>query len=441
MKLSIKAGNTSESVNVFIQDSSSTTGAGLSGLAYNTANLAAYYSFTGANATATVITLATLGAVNSAWSSGGFIEIDATHMKGWYRLDLPNAVIAAANGRVVSVHLYGATNMAPCPLEIELTGWDNQDAVHGGMSALPNTACTTNASLITSGTGTDQLLVESGVVDANAVQWLDTAISAPATAGVPDVNVKNMNNVAATSITTINANIGETQPLNFTGTGASALVQVDVQDWLAHAVTVDANNAPNVSAKYWAGTAITATSIPVATAAGAAGGLLIAGSNAATTFATGSHFIGTVDTITTYTGNTVQTGDSFARLGAPAGASIAADLAEIEAETDLLLGGVTVTTNNDKTGYSLSQAFPANFAAMAITGGGAVLLDGTSPLTESYNKTNVTLAQGIYELLQVVGQFSIAATTLTFQKRDTSTVAGTFTLDSATSPTSRTRAT
>lgn len=40
------------------------------------------------------------------------------------------------------------------------------------------------------------------------------------------------------------------------------------------------------------------------------------------------------DTVTTYTGNTPQTGDNFARLGAPAGASIAADLAEIEAETD-----------------------------------------------------------------------------------------------------------
>lgn len=41
-----------------------------------------------------------------------------------------------------------------------------------------------------------------------------------------------------------------------------------------------------------------------------------------------------VDTITTYTGNTVQTGDSFARLGAPAGASISADIAAIEAQTD-----------------------------------------------------------------------------------------------------------
>lgn len=37
------------------------------------------------------------------------------------------------------------------------------------------------------------------------------------------------------------------------------------------------------------------------------------------------------DTVTTYTGNTPQTGDSFARLGAPAGASVSADVAAVQA--------------------------------------------------------------------------------------------------------------
>ena len=41
-----------------------------------------------------------------------------------------------------------------------------------------------------------------------------------------------------------------------------------------------------------------------------------------------------VNTVTTYTNNTLQTGDSFARLGAPAGASVSADIAAIEAQTD-----------------------------------------------------------------------------------------------------------
>ncbi|CAN5264857.1 hypothetical protein BH10PLA2_BH10PLA2_00790 [soil metagenome] len=237
-KLSILAGATSQSINVFIQDSSATTGVGLTGLAFNTASLVAYYTFAGANATATAITLATLAAVNSAFSSGGFKEIDATNMPGVYRLDIPNAALATSKGRSVVVMLKGATNMAPCVAEIELTGWDNQDAVHGGLSCLPNTACTTNASLLTSGTGTDQLSVASGRTDLGKI--LGTAVSSPATAGILDVNVKNMNNVAATSITTISANQGTTQPINFTGTGASALAKSDMVDIAGAAVSTSA---------------------------------------------------------------------------------------------------------------------------------------------------------------------------------------------------------
>ena len=43
---------------------------------------------------------------------------------------------------------------------------------------------------------------------------------------------------------------------------------------------------------------------------------------------------GTVATVTTLTGHTAQTGDSYARLGAPAGASIAADLVTIDTVVD-----------------------------------------------------------------------------------------------------------
>src|SRR3954470_23989587 len=99
MKLSIKAGATSQTVNVWIQDSSSTTGAGLTGLVFNTSSLTAYYALP--KAAAVSITLATLAAVTTAYSSGGFKEIDATNMPGWYRLDLPDAAIAS--GRFVSV--------------------------------------------------------------------------------------------------------------------------------------------------------------------------------------------------------------------------------------------------------------------------------------------------------------------------------------------------
>lgn len=136
MKLQIKVASTSQTVNVFIQNSSSTTGAGLAGLAFDSAGLTAYYALP--RAAPVSITLATLAAVTSGFSSGGFKELDATNMPGWYRFDIPDA--ALASGRFVGIHLKGATNMAPLPLEIELTAWNNQDAVRGGMTALPNAA-------------------------------------------------------------------------------------------------------------------------------------------------------------------------------------------------------------------------------------------------------------------------------------------------------------
>lgn len=133
MKLSILAGSTSQSVNVFIQDSASTTGAGKTGLVYT--GITAYYTFAGANATATAITMATLATVTTAYASGGFIEISSANMPGLYRFDLPNAVLAASKGRSVVVYLT-ATGAAPTVLEIELTGWDNQDGTKGGLSNL-----------------------------------------------------------------------------------------------------------------------------------------------------------------------------------------------------------------------------------------------------------------------------------------------------------------
>jgi len=119
-KLTFQAGTTSKTLNLFIQDSTSTTGVGKTGLAYNTASLTAYY--VRPRAAAASITLATQ-TVTGAWSSGGFVEIDATNMPGWYRLDIPNAVLAAGVDSV-GVLLKGATGMVPLPLEIDLGSID-----------------------------------------------------------------------------------------------------------------------------------------------------------------------------------------------------------------------------------------------------------------------------------------------------------------------------
>lgn len=77
----------------------------------------------------------------------------------------------------------------------------------------------------------------AGKVDSNVYTWNGTAVATPATAGVPDVNVKNVNNVSSSSVTAVNANIGTTQPINFTGTGASAYAKTDMVDISGAAVS------------------------------------------------------------------------------------------------------------------------------------------------------------------------------------------------------------
>jgi hypothetical protein len=105
-----------------------------------------------------------------------------------------------------------------------------------------------------------------GTVGANVTQWNGTNVAVPATAGVPDVNVKNVNNVSAAAVTTVNANQGTTQPVNFTGAGASALVKSDTVDIAGAAVsTSTAQIAVNRGADVL-GTALTETAGSIAAA-------------------------------------------------------------------------------------------------------------------------------------------------------------------------------
>lgn len=82
------------------------------------------------------------------------------------------------------------------------------------------------------------------VVDANGFKSVNTVdiagTTVSTTTGQLAVNVVAINNVAATSVTAVNANIGQTQPVNFTGIGASALVKSDMVDIAGSAVSASA---------------------------------------------------------------------------------------------------------------------------------------------------------------------------------------------------------
>ena len=119
-KYQLVKGTTSQTVEVFIQDSSSTTGAGLTGLAFNTASLTAFFYREG-DASTTSMTLVTM--TLGTWVTLGFVVVDATNMPGVYQIGIPDAALATG-ADYVNITLRGASNMVDLHLEIQLSNFD-----------------------------------------------------------------------------------------------------------------------------------------------------------------------------------------------------------------------------------------------------------------------------------------------------------------------------
>ncbi len=389
-KLSILAGATSQSVNILILDSTSTTGAGLTGLVFNSGSLIAYYTFTGANAGATAITLATLATVGAAWSSGGFKQIDSTHMPGLYRFDLPDAVLAAASGRVVTVILRGAANMVDCRLEIELTGTDNQDGTRGGMTALPNAAAAASGGLLVNGSNTGTVTLAALTIT-GAVTFSTTLTVTGAT-----VFTGNVSMAAGLNITQSGSN---TSALVVTGNGTGhGAIFTSGSGATGNGVQCAASSTNGVGlnvAGHGSGAGLAATG--GATGPGMAwtgGGTSGDGLIVTTTIGHGFNVAatGTSKHGATFTGGTAGTSDGFKVVAGSGGVGLRSDL--------------------------LTTAMAESYAA-----------DGAA----------ATLTQLLYQIYSAIVEVSISGTALSMKKLDGSTVWGICTLDDATTPTSRSR--
>jgi hypothetical protein len=90
-------------------------------------------------------------------------------------------------------------------------------------------------------TGNDfSIVITTGTVGGvSVVGYVVGEFTIPGTSGAVSagVNVAYINSVACTSVTTVSAYQGTTQPINFTGTGASALVKSDMVDIAGAAVS------------------------------------------------------------------------------------------------------------------------------------------------------------------------------------------------------------
>lgn len=127
-KLALRNGVTSVVLRALILDSSSTTGAGKTGLSHSSTGLivstiadneatATNYTQAASNLE-TITTLGTFAAPTSG--KARFKEVSSTNLPGLYEIQIADARWAVSGSKSIIVGIHGATNAAPVFLEVQL---------------------------------------------------------------------------------------------------------------------------------------------------------------------------------------------------------------------------------------------------------------------------------------------------------------------------------
>jgi hypothetical protein len=189
----LKKGSTDKSVYLRIIDS--TDGTPETGVVFNTSGIDLWYRREGAAKTS--ITEATLAALTTAHTDGGFLHVG----DGVYRLDVPDAAWATGANQVVICGT--VTGMIVKEVVVQLVDVDFNDAVRGGMTALPNAAAAATGGLPT-------------VDSTNSVKIQTRFKKNQALANYPFVMTDSTNHNPATGLT-----VAVTRSLDGSGTFAS----------------------------------------------------------------------------------------------------------------------------------------------------------------------------------------------------------------------------
>jgi len=132
--ITIAPGSTSQSIELYL---------GATGLTASTSGLTARYNRT---RTASVSIPLVARTIAQAWTAGGFAEVDATNMPGVYRLDVPDAALAAgADDVTIVVRGASGTNGAVMTIKLSsggLTSAQTASAVWGADPSPYNDATT-----------------------------------------------------------------------------------------------------------------------------------------------------------------------------------------------------------------------------------------------------------------------------------------------------------
>ena len=446
MLIGYKRGQGSIVLRVKILNSSVATGAGLTGLSSTSSGLiistiadneatATAYTVAASNVE-TVTTLGTFAAPTAGKCR--FREVDSTNHKGVYEIQLADARFSVSNAKSLLVSVLGATNAAETDVVIPLRDLDPFDAVRAGLTALPNVASGSAGAIITSGTGTAQLSVTSGLVTLAAVTH--TGATIPTVTTVTNRVTANTDQLAGQTVTAATSVIFPSIISSLTAAGVRSELAVElgridttIGSRLASAGYTAPPSAGDNADAVW--------------------------DEAYNQHTTAGSFGKLMDTLRK--SNYVTEG-SVAAGGTPTTTVFRTDLTEpngtFDNQTLLFVSGDLQGESAPIEGYSVTNGQitlgDALTAAPAAGDAFVILPDHVHPLgeiadavltrtmTEAYRAAGVapTLAQALYEVIAHMGEASISGTTKTLKKID-GTTAKTFTLDSSTTPTSITEAT
>lgn len=178
-------GTTSNILRVHLENSSVTTGAGLTGLTHSSSGLivstiadneATATNYTQAASTLeTITTLGTFAAPTA--TKARFKEVDATNQPGVYEIQIADARFAVASAKGLHILIHGATNLKPLSLTVDLlAGQAGGPVACTSANVLPSGAI--NRSSFAADTGLQSVRSNTAQTGASGSITLDASASA-----------------------------------------------------------------------------------------------------------------------------------------------------------------------------------------------------------------------------------------------------------------------
>ena len=447
MKLSVQVGKTSKILNVFVQDATVSTGAGL----INVLGSSVSYSWwKDSQVGASTGTASTAGAMG-VYSTSAWVQISSTNAAGWYQFGAPNGIFAS--GESAAIHFYGAPSMAPLPVEIEITRTDNQTYASSTVFLAYTSTSPSNvrqvhaAAVVTTASGiisTDNrsfhgaatVTTASGIIstDNRSIYGSATATSAAGTLTVstqtlsPDANVTQIQgaNAVTSAAGRLSINLVSIVGSNAV-TSAAGVLNVSTQ-------TIDKTGYDVTS--FYGSAAVTSAAgiLNVSTQTLAAAGSDIQTVHGSPIVTTAAGIIST-DNRSIWGSATVTSAAGVASVNVSRivnSAAVTSAAGVLNVSTQSLVGIVVSTQTIDKTGYALTAGERASIASTVLT--------TTQP--ESYRSANAngSMVQLMYEVLGNLTEQTNSGTTRALASVTSHTATGLeYQYDSSSAPASITR--